>query len=73
MKITSEMNLTNFEFWSGAKQHSFTDGELQLLEILLEDLYPEGTTDTQINDLFWFEEDFLCELIGIEVEEYLER
>ncbi len=41
---------------------------------MLEDIYPEGMTDTEINDLFWFEEETLCEWIGIDFEEdYLNR
>lgn len=74
MKITSELNLTTFEFWSGAKNHHFTYSELQELENQLEDLYPDGATETTINDLFWFEEEFLCESIGVDFEEdYLNR
>ena len=30
-------------------------------------------TDTQINDLFWFDEDFICQMIGEDVEEIFER
>lgn len=73
MQVTSELNLQTFEFWSGAKQHDFTHGELKELEFALEDIYPEGATETQINDLFWFEEEFLCECIGIDYNEYLNR
>ena len=73
MKITSELNLTSFDFWSGAKDHSFTYNELKELEYILEELYPEGTSETTINDLFWFEEEYLCECIGLDFEEYSER
>ncbi len=73
MKITSEVSLTNFEFWQGAEYHEFTYDELKELEFVLNDLYPNGATDTQINDLFWFEEERLCELLGIDFEEYLGR
>jgi len=74
MKITNELNLTNFEFWSGAKDNYFTYSELIELESALEEFYPEGTTETKINDLFWFEEEFLCECIGIDYkEDYLMR
>ena len=74
MKITTELNLTNFNFWSGAKQHEFTDNELKELEFALEDLYhAQQPTDTQINDVFWFEEKFLCECIGLDFEEYENR
>ena len=74
MKITSELNLTNFEFWSGAKDHKFTYNELKEIESQLEDLYPDGMTETQVNDLFWFENETLCDWIGLDYEaDYLER
>lgn len=74
MKITTELNLTSFDFWSGAEDHEFTYGELKELEFALEDVFPDGATETQINDLFWFEEEFLCSLIGIDFEnDYLNR
>ena len=74
MKYTVENSLTFFDFWSGAKDHSFTRAEIEEIESNLEDLYPDGMTDTQINDLFWFEEEFLCNLIGVDYEgDYLER
>ena len=74
MKVSRELTLTSFEFWSGAKDHKFTYSELNSLENSLEDLYPNGTTETTINDLFWFEEEFLCDCLGIDFEsDYLER
>jgi hypothetical protein len=73
MKVTSEINLTNFNFWAGAKNHSFTYEELKEIEFQFEDIYPEGMEDVQINDLFWFEEEFLCEIIGLKYKKYLKR
>lgn len=74
MIYTVELNLTEFEFWSGAKQHSFTYDELKELEYTIEDLYfDKKPTETEINDLFWFEEEYLCECIGLDFEEYLYR
>jgi len=74
MKVTKELDLQNFEFWAGAKQHEFKLSELKDLEFILEDLYPEGATETQINNLFWFEEEFLCECLSIDFEDdYLNR
>jgi len=73
MQISRELNLQQFDFWSSAKNHSFTYTELRGLEIALEDLYPDGCTETQINDLFWFEEELLCDFLGLNYEEYLER
>ena len=73
MKVTSEINLTNFDFWSGAKNHSFTYNELKELEFQLEDIYTDGMNETQINDLFWFEEELLCEWLGVDFNEYENR
>lgn len=73
MIISRELNLTSFNFWSGAKQHNFTHSELEQLEFILEDLYPNGMIETQINDLFWFENETLCDWLGINYDEYLER
>jgi len=73
MKVTTDLNLRNFNFWSGAKEHEFNNKELNSIESELECLYPEGLTEAQVNDLFWFEEDFLCECIGLDYNEYLER
>lgn len=73
MKVTSELDLQSFEFWSGAKDHRFTYSELKELESHLEELYPDGMSETEINDLVWFEEDFICDMIGLHYDEYLER
>ena len=70
MKIYKEESLRNFEFWSGAKENAkeFTDEQLDQIEAILEDMYPEGMDETQINDLFWFEPEKLREWLGIEGE-----
>lgn len=74
MRITTELKLIDFGFWSGAKDHKFTYEELEDLESIIEELCHEKTiTETDINDLFWFEEQFLCECLGIDFSEYLER
>lgn len=74
MQVSSELNLINFEFWSGAKDHKFTNNELQKIQSQLDDLCPDGMTETQINDLFWFEEEVLCDWIGADFnEDYLNR
>ncbi len=74
MNIRTEQSLEKFEFWSGAKDHSFTNEELRNLEPIMSDLFLErDATETEINDLFWFEEEFLCEMLGLDFDEYLER
>ena len=75
MKITSYKNLTSFNFWSGAKvlAEKLTYTELDRISDALSVLYFDGMTDTQINDLFWFEEEFICGLIGLDYEQVLDR
>ena len=69
MKITSEMSLKNFKAWSGAKDTLNKLIELDKcddLEFILEDLYPDGLTETQLNDMLWFEDEWIYETLGIE-------
>ena len=73
MKYTVELNLTSFNFWSEAKNHNFTYSELKELEYVLDEIYPNGCTESHINDLFWFEEETLCDWIGLNYDEYLNR
>ena len=71
MKISKEMNLRNFEAWSGAKGTLNKLIELdkcEELETVLEDLYPEGMTETQLNDVLWFDVEWIYETLGIEEE-----
>lgn len=67
MKIVSEMPLRDFRFWSGAKDTAaeLSVEQLDQVERVLEELYPDGMTDTQINDIFWFERDTVREWVGI--------
>ena len=71
MKIYTWDTLSNFDFWSGGKDNAerLTREELDELTNILEDLYPEGMDETQINDLFWFDFKYVCELLGLEYNE----
>lgn len=71
MKIYTEQSLRDFQFWGGAKEFAeiLTDKQFNQVETILEDLYPEGMTDTEINDLFWFEEETIREWLDLPTEE----
>jgi hypothetical protein len=74
MKITTETSLTDFKFWSEAEKHSFSYQELKELDVIISDIYQEtNITETEVNDLFWFEEEVLCEWLNIDFNEYLNR
>lgn len=66
MKIYRDDYLRNFEFWSGAKDtvKYLTDEELDTIESILEECYPDGIDETTINDIFWFEDDTIAEWLG---------
>ena len=76
MKIYKHENLTEFEFWSGAKDtvKHLTDEELDIIEEILGDLEPDGLSETEINDLFWHEADLIAEWLGYEdFDEIMDR
>ena len=72
MRIYSETSLENFEAWSGAIDtlgRVREAGKCDELESILEDLYPDGMSETELNDLLWFEPETVYEWLGIEEEE----
>ena len=71
MRIYSDESLRNFDFWSGARANAeeLTYDQLDDLEVILEDIYPEGMSATELNDLMWFEFDTIKEWLGIEDED----
>ena len=71
MKIYTEQSLCDFHFWCGAKNfaETLTDEQFDYIEAILEDSYPDGMTDTEINDLFWFEEKTIREWLDLPTEE----
>jgi len=74
MIYTKQENLTDFTFWGGARVHEFSHSELRIIEDNFSDIFPiTQPTATDINDLFWFDEEFLCECIGLDIEEYKTR
>ena len=72
MKIYSEISLKNFEAWSGAVDtlnRVREAGKCDELESIIEELYPDGMSETELNDLLWFESETVFEWLGIEEEE----
>lgn len=65
-------NLDDFEFWGGAVSRWESIQELGLendVITYLSDCYPEGLTDTELNDFLWFELDDFIEEMEEEQEE----
>ena len=76
MKIYQEKAIKNFDFWSGAEDRVkyLTLDELDTIEAILEDCFPDGIGETELNDIFWFEEDLIAEWLGYNnFDEIMER
>ena len=75
MKIFEEKNLPYFEFWGQAANcaEKLTYKELETIESMLEELYPDGIDATNLNDLFAYEFETVCEWLGLDESEVLER
>ena len=76
MTITYELDLNSFQAWSGAKDtldRVQREGKCAELENILEELYPDGMTETELNDLLWFDSESVYEWLGIRSEEQIEK
>lgn len=69
MKIYSETTLRDFNAWSGGvetKRTIIENDKTEEFDQLIEELHPDGINETQLNDILWFEEDWIFEMLGIE-------
>lgn len=75
MKVYKEVSGYEFEFWSGAKDRAnyLTYDEIEKVFSILEEIYPDGMSETEINDFFWFEEDTIAEWLGYDSFEEIEN
>lgn len=75
MRIYSELDLNTFEAWSGAVNtldRIRREGKCEELEGILEESYPEGIDETELNDLLWFELETVYEWVGLRTESEIE-
>lgn len=71
MKIYSE-GIENYKPWSGAVgfyEEIVDAGKLDYLEQVLEEIYPDGMSETYLNDLLWFEEETVRDWLDMEDED----
>lgn len=72
MTIKHEQHLPDFEFWCGAAEFVayLTSDELELLDYYLDDYV---MTPTELNDMFWFEQDIIADMLHTTTEEIYKR
>ena len=71
MKIYSEINIADFKAWGGAintLDRIIAEDKCDELESILEDLYPDGISETELNDLLWFDDETVFGWLGIRTE-----
>ena len=71
MKVTNEINLAEFNAWQGAEDTQETilnEGKEKQFDDLINELYSDGLTETELNDLLWFDSDWVYKQLGIEGE-----
>ena len=72
MKITMELTLLDFNAWSGAtytRDRIIKENKVEEFDQLIEELYPQGLSETELNDLLWFDDEWIFESLGMEIEE----
>ena len=75
MKIVSEISLQDFEAWNGGKDtlnrliKLDNEGYLNIdtLENHLEEIFPDGMEEVELNDLLWFDNDLMYEFFGFDI------
>jgi hypothetical protein len=72
MKLHTETSLFSFDAWSGAvetKETIIKNNKAEDFDFLIEELYPDGLSETALNDILWFEDEWIFEALGIKEEE----
>lgn len=74
MKVFDEMDWYDIyrTAWSGARdtvEKIEDEGKGDEFVSLIEELYPEGIDRTALNDILWFDDEWVFESLGIKEEE----
>ena len=72
MKVYCEISIRDFEPWSGACDTYdliIINNKEEEFDALIEELYPDGIEETRLNDLLWFDSEWVLEVLGITEEE----
>ena len=69
VKVVDDIYFRDFEPWSGAVDTFdliIENDKDREMDEYLDELYPDGLTATQLNDLLWFDADSILDMLGIE-------
>ena len=72
MKLTYEINIIDeFKAWSGAvptRNAIIKNHKQEEFMFILNDIFPDGCSETQLNDFLWFDDEFIFSALGIKQE-----
>lgn len=66
--INNDFSLEDFDAWSGAKDTKeviIDNRKEEQFNYLIEELYPNGIEETELNDLLWHDSDYLYKCLNI--------
>lgn len=72
MKVYQEIGIRDFDAWQGAiatKELIIKHNKEDEFDALIEELYPDGIDETQLNDILWFDDEWVFESLNITEEE----
>lgn len=66
MKIYEILALSDFKFWGRAEDNVkyLNTDDLTVIELELEEIYPDGIEEMDLNDLFRFDMDEVSKILG---------
>lgn len=67
-RIIQDMSFRDFQPWQGGKATYdviMAEGKDAEMDAMLDEMYPDGLTDNELNDLLWFDSDDIFEYLGI--------
>lgn len=76
MKIYKDYYLHDFNFWSGANDNVkyLSEDDFTVIELELEEMYPDGIEETELNDLFRFDMDEVSKILGyVDFDDLIKR
>lgn len=73
MKLTYEINsIDEFKAWSGAvptREAIIRNHKQKDFMFILEDIFPDGCSETELNDFLWFDDEFIFSSLDIKQED----
>lgn len=72
MRVYKETYLAEFNAWCGGAHTQsviINAGKEEQFDELIDDWYPDGLSETELNDLLWFDDELLFKELGIKQEE----